>query len=223
MPDTARILIIDDDRAFRVGTGALLTDEGYDVDAAPSGDDGLARLREGSYELVLLDLKMAGRNGLSVLEEIRRSGNDIPVLMLTGYGTIDSAVQALKLGADDYITKPCDNTALRSKIRVILARRAPVLGAGINQIVARSAEMRDVLKGIAQVASTESTVLIRGATGTGKELVARAIHEESPRRGRPFLAVNCSAFAEGVLESELFGHTRGAFTGAITDRKGLFE
>lgn len=218
-----KILIIDDDRAFRVGTGALLADEGYDVDAAASGNEGLSRLSEGGYELVLLDLKMEGRTGLSVLEEIRRAGNSVPVLMLTGYATVDTAVQALKLGADDYITKPCDNTALRSKIRAILARRAPVLGVGASRIVARSQEMRDVLKAIERVARTDSTVLIRGATGTGKELVARAIHEESPRRSGPFVAVNCSALAEGVLESELFGHARGAFTGAVSDRKGLFE
>src|SRR5690606_3130669 len=211
------------DRAFRVGTGALLADEGYEVDAASGGDEGLARLAAGSYELVLLDLKMAGRNGLSVLEEIRRVGNSVPVLMLTGYGTVDTAVQALKLGADDYLTKPCDNQALRSKIRVILARRAPILGSGSARIVARSSEMREVLKSIERVAPTEATVLIRGATGTGKELVARAIHEESGRRGRPFVAVNCSALAEGLLESELFGHARGAFTGAVSDRKGLFE
>jgi DNA-binding NtrC family response regulator len=221
--DRPRILIIDDDRAFRVGTGALLMDEGYEVEAAGDGDDGLARLTHRDYELVLLDLKMEGRDGLSVLEEIRRAGNPVPVLMLTGYGTVDTAVQALKLGADDYITKPCDNEALRLKIRGILARRAPVLGSGTSRIVGKGSEMREVLKAIERVAPTDSTVLIRGATGTGKELVARAIHEESKRRGGPFVAVNCSALAEGVLESELFGHARGAFTGAVGDRKGLFE
>lgn len=218
-----RILIIDDDRAFRVGTGALLADEGYDVESAAGAEEGLARLGEESFELVLLDLKMEGRSGLSVLEELRRAGNAIPVLMLTGYATVDTAVQALKLGADDYITKPCDNQALRSKIRVILARRAPVLGVGAAAIVGTSPEIREVLRAIERVARTESTVLIRGATGTGKELVARAIHAESGRRGRPFVAVNCSALAEGVLESELFGHARGSFTGAISDRRGLFE
>jgi two-component system, NtrC family, response regulator AtoC len=223
LSDRPRILIIDDDRAFRVGTGALLTDEGYEVGAASGATEGLSMLAEGGYELVLLDLKMEGRSGLSVLEEIRRGGNTIPVLMLTGYGTVDTAVQALKLGADDYITKPCDNHALRSKIRVILARRAPTLGTGSSRIVARSGQMREVLKAVERVATTESTVLIRGATGTGKELVARAIHDESLRRNRPFLAVNCSALAEGVLESELFGHARGAFTGAVSERKGLFE
>jgi DNA-binding NtrC family response regulator len=221
--DRPRILIIDDDRAFRVGTGALLADDGYEVDAAGSGDEGLARLTTGGYELVLLDLKMAGRSGLSVLEEIRRAGNAIPVLMLTGYATVDTAVKALKLGADDYIAKPCDNQALRSKIRVILARRAPVLGTGTSGIIGNGPEMREVLKAIERVARTDATVLIRGATGTGKELVARAIHEESGRRNRGFLAVNCSALAEGVLESELFGHARGAFTGAVADRRGLFE
>jgi len=223
MTDTAHILIIDDDRAFRVGTGALLSDEGYVVDAAAGGDDGLEKLRSGEYDMVLLDLKMEGRSGLSVLEEIRRSGNDVPVLMLTGFATVDSAVQALKLGADDYLTKPCDNDQLRAKIRAIIARREPVLGEGVARLVGGGPKMREVLRMIARVAPTESTVLLRGATGTGKELVARAIHEESARRSRPFVAVNCSALAEGILESELFGHARGAFTGAVTDRKGLFE
>lgn len=223
MSDPARILIIDDDRAFRVGTGALLADEGYAVDAAPDGDAGLERLRSDSYDMVLLDLRMQGRTGLGVLEELRRSGNDVPVVMLTGYATVDSAVQALKLGADDYITKPCDNDRLRTKIRTVLARREPVLGPGAARIAGNGARMRDVIRAIARVAPTESTVLLRGATGTGKELVAHAIHEESPRRARPFVAVNCSALAEGVLESELFGHARGAFTGAVSDRKGLFE
>jgi two-component system, NtrC family, response regulator AtoC len=220
---TARILIVDDDRAFRVSTAALLTDEGYEVDAAPGGDVGLAKLREERYDLLLLDLRMEGRTGLSVLEELRRTGHSVPVLMLTGYATIDSAVQALKLGADDYLTKPCDNDVLRSKIRSILATRAPLLGTGAERIVGRGPEMQEVLKAIERVAPTDSTVLLRGATGTGKELIARAIHEESPRSGRPFIAVNCSALAEGLLESELFGHARGAFTGAVTERKGLFE
>ncbi|MDP9348424.1 MAG: sigma-54 dependent transcriptional regulator, partial [Gemmatimonadota bacterium] len=223
MSDTARILIIDDDRAFRVGTGALLSDEGYVVDAAPGGDPGLEMLRSDDYDMVLLDLKMEGRTGLSVLEEIRRSGNDIPVLMLTGFATVDSAVQALKLGADDYLTKPCDNDLLRAKIRAIIARREPVLGEGAARIVGNGPKMREVLRMVARVAPTESTVLLRGATGTGKELVARAIHEESARQGKAFVAVNCSALAEGLLESELFGHARGAFTGAVSDRKGLFE
>jgi two-component system response regulator HydG len=223
MPETARILIIDDDRAFRVGTGALLTDEGYEVEAAPSGNEGLELLREDAFDMVLLDLRMEGRTGLSVLEELRQSGNDVPVLMLTGFATVDSAVAALKLGADDYLTKPCDNALLRSKIKSILARREPVLGAGASRIVGTSSKMRDVKRAIARVAPTESTVLLRGATGTGKELIARALHEESPRRSRPYMAVNCSALAEGLLESELFGHARGAFTGAVNERKGLFE
>jgi two-component system, NtrC family, response regulator HydG len=223
MPDTSRILIIDDDRAFRVGTGALLADEGYEVVAAASGNEGLEKLREDAFDMVLLDLRMEGRTGLSVLEELRQGGNDIPVLMLTGFATVDSAVAALKLGADDYLTKPCDNALLRSKIKAILARREPVLGAGALRIVGSSTRIREVKRAIARVAPTESTVLLRGATGTGKELIARALHDESPRRSRPFLAVNCSALAEGLLESELFGHARGAFTGAVNERKGLFE
>jgi DNA-binding NtrC family response regulator len=224
MPDDApKILIIDDDRAFRVGTGALLADEGYEVDAAPSGQAGLEKLKERDYDMVLLDLRMEGRTGLSVLEELRGGGDDVPVLMLTGFATVDSAVAALKLGADDYLTKPCDNQLLRSKIRSIIARREPVLGPGASRIAGGGAKMREVKRAIARVAPTESTVLLRGATGTGKELIARALHEESPRRGRAFVAVNCSALAEGLLESELFGHARGAFTGAVHERKGLFE
>jgi DNA-binding NtrC family response regulator len=218
-----RILIVDDDRAFRVGTGALLADEGYDVEAVPGGAAGLARLREESFDMVLLDLRMEGRTGLSVLEELRGAGNDIPVLMLTGYATVDSAVAALKLGADDYLTKPCDNQLLRAKIRSILARREPVLGPGGSRLAGTSPRLREVRRAIARVAPTESTVLLRGATGTGKELIARALHEESPRRSQPFLAVNCSSLSEGILESELFGHARGSFTGAVQDRKGLFE
>ncbi|HEX8432058.1 MAG TPA: sigma-54 dependent transcriptional regulator [Longimicrobium sp.] len=223
MAEIPRILIIDDDRAFRVGTGALLADEGYEVDAAPGGDAGLEHLRNEHYDMVLLDLKMEGRTGLSVLEELRVSGNDVPVLMLTGYATVDSAVQALKLGADDYLTKPCDNQVLRQKIRAVLARREPVLGEGAKRLVAATTKMREVLRAISRVSPTESTVLLRGETGSGKEVIARAIHEESPRRARAFVAVNCSSLAEGLLESELFGHARGAFTGAVTDRKGLFE
>jgi len=223
MSDPAHILIIDDDRAFRVGTGALLMDEGYQVTAVPDGDIGLAALTREGFDLVLLDLKMEGRSGLAILEEIRGSGNTIPVLMLTGYATVDSAVQALKLGADDYITKPCDNELLREKIRTALARREPEPGEGTRRIVAVSPKMREVIRSIGRVAPTESTVLLRGATGTGKELVARAIHEESMRSDGPFIPINCSALAEGVLESELFGHARGAFTGAVGERKGLFE
>ncbi|HYJ77983.1 MAG TPA: response regulator, partial [Longimicrobiaceae bacterium] len=143
MAERARILIIDDDRAFRVGTGALLADEGYDVEAEPGGDLGLERLRRERYDMVLLDLRMQGRTGLSVLEELRGAGNDVPVLMLTGFATVDSAVQALKLGADDYITKPCDNALLRSKIKSVLARREPVLGAGAARLVGNTARMRD--------------------------------------------------------------------------------
>jgi DNA-binding NtrC family response regulator len=223
LTETPRILIIDDDRAFRVGTGALLADEGYQVEAVPSGDAGMERLRTDQFDMVLLDLRMEGRTGLSVLEELRGSGNDVPVVMLTGFATVDSAVAALKLGADDYLTKPCDNTLLRSKIKAILARREPVLGAGAARIVGAGTRMKEVLRAISRVAPTESTVLLRGATGTGKELIARAIHEESPRRSRPYLTVNCSALAEGLLESELFGHARGAFTGAVNERKGMFE
>jgi len=223
MTAPARILIIDDDRAFRVGTGALLTDEGYDVTAVESGEAGLAALEEDRFDLVLLDLRMEGMSGLEVLERVRAEGSRIPVVMLTGYATVDTAVEALKRGANDYLTKPCDNDHLRAKIRTTLARHRLPPGEGTSRITATSEEMRGVLEAIAKVAPTDATVLVRGATGTGKELVARAIHESSPRADKGFLPVNCSALAEGVLESELFGHARGAFTGAVADRRGVFE
>jgi CheY-like chemotaxis protein len=222
MADT-RILIIDDDRAFRIGTGALLADEGYAVDAAPGEDEGSSGCARPATTWSSSTSRWRAERPLGAGGD-PRWGNDVPVLMLTGFGTVDTAVQALKLGADDYITKPCDNDSCAPRSATILARREPVLGAGApRRIVATGPEMREVLRSIARVAPTESTVLLRGATGTGKELIARAIHEESPRRGRPFVAVNCSALAEGLLESELFGHARGAFTGAVSERKGLFE
>jgi len=223
MATPARVLIIDDDRAFRVGTGALLTDEGYDVTAVASGEAGLDALGGERFDLVLLDLRMEGMTGLEVLERIRTEGSRIPVIMLTGYATVDTAVEALKRGANDYLTKPCDNDHLRAKIRTTLARHRLPPGEGTSRITATSREMREVLEAIAKVAPTDATVLVRGATGTGKELVARAIHESSPRADKAFLPVNCSALAEGVLESELFGHARGAFTGAVADRRGVFE
>jgi DNA-binding NtrC family response regulator len=218
--------MVDDDRAFRVTTGALLETEGYSVAGAEGADEAVRMLDDGRFDLMLLDLRMPGLDGISLLEVLRRRGLGIPILMISGFGTVDAAVRALQLGADDFLTKPIEPEVLVDRVRELLARRPAAAVDGEEApagLVGRSPAMLDVYRAVRQVAPTEATVLISGETGTGKELVARAIHELSPRRAHPFVAVNCAALAEGVLESELFGHVRGAFTGAVADRVGLFR
>jgi DNA-binding NtrC family response regulator len=223
---STRILLVDDDRAFRVTAGALLENEGHSVTGAESADEAVRVLGAGRFDLLLLDLRMPGVDGISLLEVLRSRGVDTPVLMISGFGTVDAAVRALKSGADDFLTKPIEPELLIARVQQLLAVR-PTPGdddeASLPGLVGRSPAMLEVFRAIRQVAPTEATVLVTGETGTGKELVARAIHAMSPRRARPFVAVNCAALAEGVLESELFGHVRGAFTGAVSDRVGLFR
>ncbi|HSQ31134.1 MAG TPA: sigma-54 dependent transcriptional regulator [Gemmatimonadaceae bacterium] len=220
-----RILIVDDDRAFRLSTAALLRADGYEVDGAADGAAGAESLRGKKYDLVLLDMRMPGVDGLGVLEALRLWGDRVPILMISGFGTVDSAVRALHLGADDFLTKPVEPDVLSARVADLLARRplleeaAPTHGG----MIGRSGPMREVMASIRRVSDGDTTVLITGETGTGKELAARAVHDLSPRRHAPLLAVNCGALAEGVLESELFGHVRGAFTGAVRDRVGVFE
>jgi two-component system response regulator HydG len=183
------------------------------------------RLRSKAFDLVILDLRMPGIQGLALLEAIRVWGHDVPVLMISGFGTIDTAVRALHLGADDFLTKPVEPAVLTARVEELLARRPQQLSpeGSVGGIVGRSAVMQELLGRLKSVAPTDATVLVTGETGTGKELISRAIHQLSRRREGPFLAVNCAAIAEGILESELFGHVRGAFTGATRDRVGLFE
>jgi DNA-binding NtrC family response regulator len=220
-----RILIVDDDRAFRLSTAALLRADGYEVDGAADGAEGAESLRARKYDLVLLDMRMPGVDGLGVLEALRLWGDRVPILMISGFGTVDSAVRALHLGADDFLTKPVEPDVLSARVADLLARRPLLEEAAPSHggMIGRSAPMREVMASIRRVADGDTTVLITGETGTGKELAAHAVHELSPRRHAPFLAVNCGALAEGVLESELFGHVRGAFTGAVRDRLGVFE
>ncbi|HTJ22367.1 MAG TPA: sigma-54 dependent transcriptional regulator [Gemmatimonadaceae bacterium] len=220
-----RILIVDDDRAFRLSTAALLRADGYEVDGAADGAAAAESLRGKKYDLVLLDMRMPGVDGLGVLEALRLWGDRVPILMISGFGTVDSAVRALHLGADDFLTKPVEPDVLSARVADLLARRPLLEEAAPNHggMIGRSAPMREVMASIRRVADGDTTVLITGETGTGKELAARAVHELSPRRHAPLLAVNCGALAEGVLESELFGHVRGAFTGAVRDRVGVFE
>ncbi len=229
-----RILVIDDDRAFRVATRTLLEDDGYQVDMAANGDDGLTRIREGDFDLVLSDIVMDRMTGIALLQEVKPRLPDLPVIMVTGFGSIQTAVEAMRLGATDYLTKPCNNEELLIKIRRALELqqkdrelkqlREELRGTyHIGNMVTRSDAMREVLQQIRQVADTDVTILVQGESGTGKELVARALHYNSKRKAEPFVAVNCSAIPESLLESELFGYEKGAFTGATRQRAGKFE
>jgi len=220
------LLIVDDDDAFRRPTAELLKDEGYRVETAGGAAEAGAFLERQTIDLLLLDLRMPGIGGLQVIEVLRRRGSRVPILMISGYGSVETAVESLRLGADDFLTKPVDPDELVRRVRELLDRRPRakrIEDATHHGIIGESSAIAEVLEMVAQVAETEATVLVSGETGTGKELVARAVHELSPRRSGPFVPVNCAALAEGLLESELFGHVRGAFTGADRDREGLFS
>ena len=227
----ARLLVVDDDRAFRLSTAALLRADGYSVDTVEDGATAVSALRSAGesgapFDLVLLDLRMPGIDGLGLVESLRVWGERVPILMISGVGTVDSAVRALHLGADDFLTKPVEPEVLSARVADLLERspnNAMEQARNPGDILGRSPAMLPFFAALRRVAPTETTVLIVGETGTGKELAARAVHDLSPRRAGPFVAVNCAALGEGVLESELFGHVRGAFTGAMRDRAGLFE
>ena len=225
MTRAARILIVDDDATFRLTTGALLQADGHEVDSAPDGQQAVERLRDKQFDLLLVDLRMPGIDGLGLVEALRLWGHGVPILMISGFGTVDSAVRALHLGADDFLLKPVEPDVLSARVGDLLERRPRTDGSGdgVAGMVGRAPVMRALYERMKRVAPTESTVLITGETGTGKELVARGVHALSSRKAGPFLAVNCASLAEGILESELFGHVRGAFTGAARDRAGVFE
>ncbi len=228
------ILLVDDDRTFRTVTYSLLVDEEYIVDVADSAEAAETKIQEKQYDLILTDLKMTGRDGLELLSFARKWSPKTPVLMVTGFASIDSAVAAMKAGAKDYLTKPCSNDELLLKIgRTIEQSQAQVELARLREeiadkytfenIIGKSPAMQSVFKLIRQVAETDASVLIQGETGTGKELVAKAIHYNSLRKDKAFISVNCAALSENLLESELFGHEKGAFTGAIKQKQGRFE
>ena len=225
MTQQSRILIVDDDATFRLTTGALLEADGHHVDSAADGQQAVERLRDRQFDLLLVDLRMPGIDGLGLVEALRLWGHGVPILMISGFGTVDTAVRALHLGADDFLLKPVEPDVLSARVSDLLERRprTETASSSVPGIVGRAPAMRALYERIQRVAPTETTVLIVGETGTGKELVARAVHALSPRKAKPFLAVNCAALAEGLLESELFGHVRGAFTGAARDRTGVFE
>jgi DNA-binding NtrC family response regulator len=228
------ILVIDDELDIREGLELLLTMEGYAVELAQNGAEGLERLSSRAYDLVLLDLMMPDKSGMEVLEEVRQRDRETPIFMITAYGSVEAAVEALKLGANDYFSKPWDNEKLIIEIDRMIARRRleyenTHLKRALKQrysfpnIIGKSERMVRMLDLVGQVANSRSTILITGETGTGKELVAKAIHANSPRAEHVFVAVNSGSLAPELLESTLFGHVKGAFTSAIHTKKGYFE
>ncbi len=228
------VLVIDDEPGIRESLDALLASEGYTVDLAASATEGVHKLEKRLYDLVLLDLMMPDRSGMDVLREVRERDRETPILMITAYGSVDAAVKALKLGANDFVTKPWKNDHLLFEIDRMIAERRLVsenthLKRALKQrysfpnIIGKSDRMQRVLDLVGQVAPSRSTILITGETGTGKELIAKAIHTHSPRSENLFVAVNSGSLPPDLLESTLFGHVKGAFTSAVSSKKGYFE
>ncbi len=228
------ILVADDEASMRELLRMLLESEGYEVLLASDGREALATFeREGGrIDVVVQDVRMPGLDGLSLLAQLKERAPDVPVVIITAFSTWDNAVDAMRLGAFDYVRKPFDTDTIRSVVaRALESRLYSALVAegrlddarGPVELIGNSRAIQEVLKLVRRVAATDSTILVRGESGTGKEIVARSIHLRSHRRHKPFLPVNCSAFTESLLESELFGHVRGAFTGAFDNKQGLFQ
>src|SRR5262245_32262487 len=213
------ILVVDDEKSQREILEMILADEGYDVTTAASGEAAIKFAKDRRFDLALTDLKMTGMDGIELLTHLLALDSSIIVILLTAHGSIESAKEALRRGAFDYLEKPYDKKALLETINRALDK----LDAIDTDIISASPEMESVKRMILKVARSNSTVLIRGESGTGKELIARAIHNQSPRSEEMFQAVNCAAINENLLESELFGHEKGSFTGAHAEKKGLFE
>ena len=229
-----RVLIVDDQRNMRTTTALVLKQAGYDVAEAESGEAAISRLLSEPFDVVLTDLKMAPMDGIAVLRGALEISPTTQVIVMTGYGTVESAVAAMQQGAHDYLSKPFKEDELLVRVQRALEKRKLLVDVGLfsdefrrryklEELVGRSAPMRELLTKVVRVAPTEVTVLITGESGTGKELIARAIHANSRRTARPFVPVNCAAISESLLESELFGHVKGAFTGAVKLRRGLLE
>ncbi len=230
----ARILVIDDEAEIRESLEVLLTLEGYLVELAHNATEGLKRLENTSYDLVLLDLMMPDRSGMEVLKEVRERDTETPIFMITAYGSVEVAVDALKSGANDYFSKPWDNEKLLIEIERMIAstrlerentqlKRALKERYSFPNIIGKSERMLRILDLVTQVAPSRATILITGETGTGKELIAKAVHANSARADQLFVPVNSGSVPTDLLESALFGHVKGAFTGAVAARKGYFE
>jgi two-component system, NtrC family, response regulator AtoC len=229
LPNMAKVLVIDDEANLRKVLAALLRRDGYDVTVAEDGEMGIAEFQKNGADAVITDLVMPKVGGMEVLKAVNSTDPEVPVIIITAHGTVDSAVEAIKLGAFDYVTKPFDQVelshVLAKAVRTHESARHNVRGEprGRPALVGESTAMQDVLRIIDKVADTPSTVLITGESGTGKELIATALHQGSSRRDKPFIRINCAAIPKDLMESELFGYERGAFTGAVTSKPGRFE
>ncbi len=234
MEDSRTLLVVDDDLAMREMLVSLFKERGFTVQQAASADEALERLRDVEYDVVLSDIKMPGRSGIEMVGEIREMRPETPVVLMTAFGSIDSVIESMRAGAFDYITKPFESESVMLTIdraieRRVLEeenrrlRRAVDQTSAFGDLIGASPAMREIFALIRKVAHSRASVLITGESGTGKEVVARTIHYHGSRAASPFIPINCTAIPEGLLESELFGHVRGAFTGAHTSKQGLFE
>jgi nitrogen regulation protein NR(I) len=233
LPEKKQVLIVDDEPNLRKILSAQLTRDGYDVMIAEDGEQGLSMLKEHHIDMVITDLKMPKVDGMTLLKEALREDPELPVVMITAHGTVDTAVEALKSGAFDYLTKPFDKDEVRQIVAKALktkelsgAEASQTASAGTSArfgIIGQSPGITDLYNVLERVADTPTTVLITGESGTGKELVARALHDHSSRKDKPFIKVNCAAIPKELIESELFGYERGAFTGAVNSKPGRFE
>ncbi|MDH3519536.1 MAG: sigma-54 dependent transcriptional regulator [Myxococcales bacterium] len=233
-PDTCSVLIVDDDAAMRQMLGSLFGEQGYQVQQASSAAEALELASEREFDAILSDIKMPGKSGIAMVGELRHIRPDTPVVLMTAFGSIDSAVEAMRAGAFDYITKPFEPEAVLLTLERAIEqraleeenrrlRRAVDQTSSFGDLIGGSPAMREIFALIRKVAHGRSSVLITGESGTGKEVVARTLHYHGSRADKPFVPINCTALPEGLLESELFGHVRGAFTGAHTSKRGLFE
>ena len=229
-----RILVVDDEMIVCESCQRILQEEGYEVECALEGKDAFEKMKRDPFNIVITDLKMPGIDGMEVLRTLRKEYPDTVVIMITGFSTVETAVEAMKLGAFDYIPKPFTPDEVSIIVKKAIEQKRLLLENiylrqelqdkyGLHNIVGKSKKMQEIYRIIAKVAPTDSTVLIYGQSGTGKELVARAIHFNSPRREKQFVPVDCAVLSENLLESELFGHVKGSFTGAIATKPGLFE
>jgi DNA-binding NtrC family response regulator len=227
----AHILVIDDEKSIRNTLKDVLEYEKHNVDVAENGEEGLAFLAKNDYDLILCDIKMPQMDGLEVLEKIFSQTQDVQVIMISGHGNIDTAVESIKKGAYDFIEKPLDLNRLLITVKNALDKTKLITHTNVlkkkisknNEIIGESSPIKKVLDVVDRVAPSEARVLIVGPNGSGKELIARRLHDNSNRRLAPFIEVNCAAIPSELIESELFGHEKGAFTSAVKDRKGKFE